>query len=60
MNSPNIITRRIVLHRNGDPIHFDVTVDLDAIVARVGYKAERSARHVTKIAEGAVKVVHIP
>jgi hypothetical protein len=59
MTNPNIVTQRVVLHRNGDPIHFDVTVDLQALVQRLGIKAERSARHVTKIADGAVQVEHV-
>jgi hypothetical protein len=56
----NVITKRIVMHRNGDPIHFDITVDLQRIVEQIGYKAERSKRHKSQLGNGAIKVVHIP
>jgi hypothetical protein len=54
------ITAHVVLHRNGDPIHFDVTVNLQAIVQDLGRRAERNRSHVTMVAGGGVRVEHIP
>lgn len=54
-----VFTHRIILHRNGDAIHFDVTVDLQRIAQQIGYKAERSPRHKSQMASGAVKVEHV-
>jgi hypothetical protein len=53
------ITRRVILHRNGDPIHFDVTVDLEKIAETIGPKAEKNRSHVSKECGGAVTVEHI-
>jgi hypothetical protein len=56
----HIVTQRIVLHRNGDPIHFDITVDFQKLARGKAYKAERSRSHKTKLAEGAIIVEHVP
>lgn len=52
-------TRRIVLHRNGDPIHFDVTVDFLGIAMELASKAEFNRSHVAVVAGGAVKVEYV-
>lgn len=56
----NRITRRIVLHRNGDPIHFDVEVDFQKLALALGAKAETNRSHVARSGYGAVKVTHVP
>jgi hypothetical protein len=56
----HLVTQRIVLHRNGDPIHFDITVDFQKLAETKGWKAEQSRSHRTKVAEGAVTVEHVP
>jgi hypothetical protein len=55
----NRITRRVVLHRNGDPIHFDVTVDFERIACELGYKAEQNRSYAAVVAGGAVKVEYV-
>jgi hypothetical protein len=55
----HLVTQRIVLHRNGDPIHFDVTVDLQRVAEEIGGKAEFNRSHIAVVAGGAVKVEHI-
>jgi len=52
-------TVHVVLHRNGDPIHFYVTVDFEKIALAIGPNAERNRSHVAVVAGGAVKVEHI-
>jgi hypothetical protein len=52
-------TQRVVLHRNGDPIHFDVTVDFGRVAEELGAKAEFNRSHIAVVAGGAVKVEHI-
>ena len=53
-------THHVVLHRNGDPIHFDVTVDFERVAEMIGYRAETNRTHVSEVLEGAVLVKHIP
>jgi hypothetical protein len=60
INTKIPITAHVVLHRNGDPIHFDITVNLQGIVQDLGGRAERNRSHVTKVAGGHVRVEHIP
>lgn len=55
----NVQTVRVILHRNGDPIHFDVTVDFEKIALEIGRKAEKNRSHVSKDCGGAVKVEHV-
>lgn len=55
----NRITRHVVLHRNGDPIHFDITVDFERIACELGGKAEANRSHVAVVAGGHVKVEHV-
>lgn len=52
-------TQRVVLHRNGDPIHFDVTVDFGKVAEAMGANAERNRSHIAVVAGGAVKVEHV-
>lgn len=59
MPNEKVITQRIVLHRNGDPIHFDVTVDLQKVALAIGRKAERNSSHRSAACQGAVKVEHV-
>lgn len=59
MPNEKVITQRIVLHRNGDPIHFDVTVDLARIALAIGDKAMRNSSRKSSVCMGAVKVEHV-
>ena len=52
-------TMHIVLHRNGDPIHFDVTVDFQRVAEKLGAKAESNHSHESVVADGFVKVNYI-
>jgi hypothetical protein len=54
------ITAHVIEHRHGEQIHFDVTVNLQAIVQDLGRRAERNRSHVTIVAGGGVRVEHIP
>jgi hypothetical protein len=54
------VTRRIVLRRNGDPIHFDVEIDLDMLAIRLGPKAEKNRTNAASAVYGAIKVKLIP
>jgi len=60
MTDPNKITRRVTLHRNGDPLHFDVTVDLQGIVETIGPKAEKNSSRKSKVCRGAITVEFVP
>lgn len=57
--APEQVVQRITLHRNGDPIHFDVTVNLRLIAMELGVKAETAFSHKTKAVGGSVVVVHV-
>jgi hypothetical protein len=60
MDSAKRVTHHVVLHRNGDPIHFDVTVDFQKVAEMIGYKAEINRAHASQVLRGAVLVKHIP
>jgi predicted nucleic acid-binding Zn ribbon protein len=51
-------TMHVVLHRNGDPIHFNVTVDFQRVAEVLGGKAEENRSHVSVVAGGFVTVRH--
>jgi hypothetical protein len=55
----NRITRRVVLHRFGDPIHFDISIDFERLATYLGAKAEDNRAHIAVVAGGAVKVEHV-
>jgi hypothetical protein len=60
MSNQHQVTQHIVLHRNGDPIHFDVTVNFQRIAEELGGKAERNRSHIAVVAGGQVKVEYLP
>jgi phage protein U len=57
---PNVVTKRVILHRNGDPIHFDVTIDFQRVAEQLGHQAEKNVSHKAKVAFGYVVVEHVP
>lgn len=52
-------TMHVVLHRNGDPIHFNVSVNFQKLAETLGRKAEKSRSHVSSVQFDAVKVKHV-
>lgn len=54
------VTKHVVLHRFGDPIHFNVTVDFERVALELGGRAERNRSYAAVVAGGAVSVEYVP
>lgn len=52
----NKVSQRVTLHRNGDPIHFDVEIDFQKVALKIGPKAEKNRSFAATAFYGAIKV----
>lgn len=53
-------TMHVVLHINGDPVHFDVVADFQRIAETLGHKAMENRSRVSVVADGHVSVRYFP